>query len=88
MTRRRASVWARLPRSGLQAWREIDDLGSDFMEAAEDVPRTGIASDRFLPPFLKEVVTGITALPPELIVAQINGGPQRVSATFVTTAVP
>lgn len=58
------------------------------MEAAEDVPRTSLASNRFLPHFLKEGEAGITALPSELIVAQINGGPQRVSATFVTAAVP
>jgi hypothetical protein len=58
------------------------------MEAAEDVPRTSLASNRFLPRFLNEGEAGITGLPSELIVAQINGGPQRVSATFVTAAVP
>jgi hypothetical protein len=58
-------------------WRKIEDLGSDFMGAAEDVQRTGVLSDRFLPRVLKEGETGITALPPELVVAQINRGPQR-----------
>jgi hypothetical protein len=58
------------------------------MEVADDVPRTTVASNQFLPHFFKEDEAGITALPPELIVAQINGGLQRVSSTFVTAAVP
>src|SRR5712691_10049616 len=58
-------------------WRKIEDLGSDFMGAAEDVRRTGVLSDRFLPRVLMEGETAITALPPELVVAQINRGPQR-----------
>ena len=58
-------------------WRQIEDLGSDFMGAAEDVRRTGVFTERYLPRILAEGETGITALPPELIVAQINRGPQR-----------
>jgi hypothetical protein len=64
-------------------WRKIEDLGSDFMGAAEDVQRTGVTSDRFLPRVLKEGETGITALPPELIVAQINRGTQHAGDSSI-----
>ena len=64
-------------------WRTIEGLGSDFMGVAEDVQRTGILWERYLPRILEEGQTRITALPPELIVAQINRGPQPAGKSSI-----
>ena len=61
-------------------WKSIDKVAVDLMAAGDDVLRAGSRSDESLPriPQCEEpVVTTWMGLPPNVIVAQVNRGPER-----------